>query len=99
MAAKAAVKTVKAKKLKKKAQTVKKAIVVKNQKGVVSYKVVKFKNKKAKKALKLNTKNGSIKVKKGTKKGTYKMTVAVTAKGDSNYKAMTKKVNVTVRVK
>ncbi|GEM_PF-3010189 len=99
MAAKAAVKTVKAKKLKKKAQTVKKAIVVKNQKGVVSYKVVKFKNKKAKKALKLNAKNGSIKVKKGTKKGTYRMTVAVTAKGDSNYKAMTKKVNVTVRVK
>ena len=44
-------------------------------------------------------KNGTIKVKKGTKKGKYKMTVAVTAKGDSNYKSATRKVNVIVKVK
>lgn len=99
MTVKAAVKNVKYKKLKKKKQIVSKVFTVKNARGTVSYKTVKFANSKAKKALSLNRKNGKITVKKGTKKGKYKMTVAVTARGDGNFKAATKKVTVTVRVK
>ena len=99
MTVKAKVKTVKAKKLKKKKQVVSKVFTVGNAKGTVTYKPVKWANKKAKKALKLNAKNGKITVKKGTKKGKYKVTVAVTAKGDGNYKPLTKRVTVTVRVK
>ena len=36
---------------------------------------------------------------KCAKKGKYKMTVAVTAKGDINYKSATRNVTVTVKVK
>jgi hypothetical protein len=86
--------TVKAKKAKKKAVTVK-PIKVKNAKGAVSYKVAK---KDKKKVLKLK-KNGSVKVKKGAKKGTYKMTVTVSVKGNANYAPVKKNVKVTVKVK
>ena len=96
---KAGIKNLKAKKLKRKSLTVKGVFKVTNAKGTVKYKAVKFANKKAKKALKLNAKNGTIKVKNGTKKGKYKMTVAVTAKGNGNYKSATRKVTVTVKVK
>ena len=84
--------TVKAKNLKKKAQTVK-AITVKNAKGKVTYKVTK---KNSKLTLK---KDGKITVKKKTKKGTYKMTVQVKAAGNAQYKAGTKSVKVTIKVK
>ena len=40
-----------------------------------------------------------ITVKKGTKKGTYKIVVAVTAAGNEQYEARTKKVTVKVKVK
>ncbi len=86
--------TVKAKKAKKKAVTVK-PITVKNAKGAVSYKVAK---KDKKKVLTLK-KNGSVKVKKGAKKGTYKMTVTVSVKGNANYAPVKKNVKVTVKVK
>ena len=60
-------------------------------------------NSKSKKALSFNAKNGKITVKKGTKKGTYKMKVTVTAAGtntdDPQYKSGTKKVTVKVVVK
>ena len=42
---------------------------------------------------------GVITVKKGAKKGTYKIKVKVTAKGTSNYKALSKNVTVTIKVK
>ena len=85
-------KTVKAKALKKKALKVK-AITVKNAKGKVSYKKV-----SGSKKLSL-VKGGKIKVKKGTKKGTYKIKVKVTAKGNSTYKAASKTVTVKIKVK
>ena len=97
MKVKAVKKKVKAKALKKKAKTIK-PIVVKKAKGKVSYKVVGG-SKKAKKVLKLNKKTGKIKVKKGTKKGTYKIKVKVTASGKGNYKKMSQKVTVKVIVK
>ena len=44
-------------------------------------------------------KNGTIIVKKKTRKGTYKVKVRVKAAGNANYKSSTKTVTVTVRVK
>ena len=44
-------------------------------------------------------KNGKITVKKGLKKGTYRIQVKVTAAGNDIYKKMTKKVYVTIIVK
>ena len=86
---------VKYKKLKKRNQTVKraKALAVRNAQGAVTYKKTKG-NKKITVA-----KNGKITVKKGLKKGTYKIKVKVTAAGNSNYNKATKTVTVTVRVK
>ena len=96
---KAAVKTVKVKKLKKKAIKVT-PLTVKNAKGTLSYKVVGG-NAKSKKALKVNAKNGKVTVKKKTKKGKYtikvKVTAAATASGE--YNPFTKTVKVTVKVK
>ena len=43
--------------------------------------------------------NGNITVKKGLKKGTYKIKVNVTAAGNTTYKAVTKAVTVTIKVK
>ncbi len=87
--------TVKYGKLKKKAQTIKraKAITVKNAVGKVTYKKVKG-NKKITVA-----KNGKITVKKGLKKGTYTVRIKVTAAGNSNYNAAVKTVKVKIRVK
>ena len=44
-------------------------------------------------------KNGNITVKKGLKKGTYKVVVNVTAAGNSNYNKLTKAVTVKITVK
>ncbi len=89
--AKAVNKTIKAKKLKKKAVTFK-AVKVSGAKGKVTYKVTK-KNKK------LKFKNGKVTVKKKTKKGTYKIKVKVTAAGTSAYKKGEKTVTIKVKVK
>ena len=83
--------TVKAKDVKKKAKTVK-AITVKKNKGKVTY------TKKSGKFA-VNKTTGKITVKKGTKKGTYKVKVAVKAAGNADYKAATKNVTVTIKVK
>ena len=86
-------KTVKAKKAKKKAVKVKKAVTVKGAKGKVAY-------KKAGGNKKLSiTKKGVIKVKKGTKKGTYKIKVKVSAAKTASYNAAATVVTVTVKVK
>ncbi len=90
-------KTVKAKKLKKKARTIA-PLKVTNAKGTVSYKVVGGKAK-AKKALKVNAKTGKITVKKKTKKGTYTIMVQISATGTTQYKAGSKTVAVKVKVK
>ena len=87
--------SVKASKLKKNKKTFTKAGVftVKKARGSVTFKKVSgSKNLTISKA-------GKITVKKGTKKGTYKIKVAVTAAGNDNYKAGTKNVTVKVVVK
>ena len=80
-------KTVKVKfsKLKKKAQKLKATKVVKFTKkgqGTLTYKKVKG-NKK----ITINKKNGKVTIKKGLKKGTYKVKVKIQAKGNANYMA------------
>ena len=94
---KASKKTIKASKLKKKAQTVK-SIIVKSAQGTVSYKITGG-NKKSKKALKINSKTGKITVKKKAKKGAYKVKVTVTASGNEIYNAGSKTVTVIIKVK
>ena len=91
-------KTVKLKKLKKKNQTVK-AITVKNAEGKVTYKITSA-SKKIKKLVKISSK-GVITVKKWkkAKKGTYKIKVKITAKGNTNYSAKTVSKMVKFNVK
>ncbi|MCR5544483.1 MAG: MBG domain-containing protein [Eubacterium sp.] len=99
---------IKYKKLKKKAQTVKRAKAMKVSKkyGKVTYKLTaakkgskKIKLSKAKKYFKINSKTDKIKVKKGLKKGTYKVTVKVTAAGGTNYTTVKKSVTFKIKVK
>ncbi len=94
MTVKAKIKKVKRSKLRKKRQIVKKAIIVKNAKGKVTFKKLGGSSK-----LLVNKKTGNIIVKKGTKKGTFKIKVRVTAAGTAKYKAMTKKVVVKIKVR
>ena len=94
MKVKAVTKTVKAKALKKSRKVVK-AITVKNAKGKVTYKKVSPKNKK----FTVNKKTGKITIKKGLKKGTYKVKVKVRAAGNSKYLPAAKTVTVKIRVK
>ena len=91
-------KTVKVKfsKLKKKAQKLKVTKVVKFTKkgqGTLTYKKVKG-NKK----ITINKKNGKVTIKKGLKKGTYKVKVKIKAKGNANYKASAFKT-ITFKIK
>ena len=92
--------TLKKKALKKKAQklAISKVMTVKKAQGTVTYNGVGV-NKKSKKALKINAKNGQITVKKKTKKGTYKMKITVKAAGNSNYNALSVTKTVTIKVK
>jgi hypothetical protein len=87
--------TVKYTKLKKKNQTILRssAISVSNAKGTVTYK----KSSGNSKITVAST--GKFTVKKGLKKGTYKVKVKVTAAGNSQYKSLTKIVTVTIKVK
>ena len=50
-------------------------------------------------AFTVNKTNGKITVKKGLKKGTYKIKVKISSRATANYNAGTKTVFVTVRVK
>ena len=93
MTVKAATKTLKAKKLKKKAQIVS-AITVVRQGVVPTYRKLSGSAK-----LTVNAKTGKITVKKKTKKGTYRIKVRVTSATNVNYKAAYKDVTVTVKVK
>ena len=94
--------TVKARTISLKKKTVKKKaksfasakwITVNSAQGKVTYKKVKGSGRIA------VASNGKLTVRKGTKKGTYKITVSATAAGNANYKPITKSVIVTIRVK
>lgn len=87
--------SVKYKKLKKKKQTIslKKAIVVSNAQGAVTFKKLSG-NKKITVA-----KNGKMTLKKGLKKGTYKIKIQVTAAGNNEYNPLIKTVTVKIKVK
>ena len=58
-----------------------------------------MKKKTYKKYFAVNAKNGKITVKKGLKKGTYTLTVAVTSKGDTNHNKKTQNVTIKIVVK
>ena len=93
---------VKAKALKKKAQKLAVAKVLtftKPGQGTVTYKLAGVTKPKFKKYFKVAAKTGKITIKKGLKKGTYKVKVKVTAAGNSNYNAVTKNVTFKVKVK
>lgn len=87
--------TVKFTKLKKKNQTIalKNVMTVSKAQGKVTFKKASG-NKKITVA-----KNGKITVKKGLKKGTYKIKVKVTAAGTAEYKTATKTVTIAIKVK
>ena len=84
-------------KVKKKSRSVKGGIVFASAPaGKVTYTKVK---KGSSKRLSINKKTGKITVKKGTKRGTYKIKVKVKAKGNASYNSATKTVTVKVKVK
>ena len=87
--------TVKLANLKKKNQTIlqKNAFAISKAQGKVTFKKASG-NKKI-----TVVKSGKITVKKGLKKGTYKVKVKVTAAGNANYKALAKTVTVVIKVK
>lgn len=98
---------IKYKKLKKKAQTIKRAkmMTVSKKYGKVTYQLTgvkkgnkKIKLGKAKKDFKISPATGDIKLKKGLKKGVYKVTVKVTAAGGKNYTSATKTVTFKIKV-
>lgn len=93
--------TVKASKVKNKNQAIKRAkyLTVSNAQGKLSYKLTKVTKTKFKKYFKVNASTGKITVKKGLKKGTYKLKIKVTAAGNSNYLSGETSVTVTVKVK
>ena len=79
-----------------KTKTVKraKAFKISKAKGKVTYKKI-----SGSKKITVNKKNGNVTIKKGLKKGTYKVKVKVQAAGDSVYaKSKAKTVTVTVKV-
>ena len=88
---------VKFKKLRKKKQKLSVAKVITfNSKGqgTLSYKKV-----SGSKKITINTKTGKVTVKKGLKKGTYKVKVTITARGSSIYASAAKSVTFKVKVK
>ena len=89
-------KTLKYKTLKKKTLTFKIAAVDKF-KAKKTYKLTKV-PKKAKKYIKVS-KAGKVTVKKGIKKGTYKIKVRITAPATKNYKALKVTKQITIKVK
>ena len=88
--------TVKFSKLNKKAQKLKVTKVVrftKKGQGTLTYKKVKG-NKK----ITINKRTGKVTIKKGLKKGTYKVRMKIKAKGNANYKASAYKT-ITFKIK
>lgn len=71
-----------------------KGIDINNYEGSLS-----FKKKKGSQKILINKTSGKITIKKGLKKGRYKVLLAVTASGNENYNKMTKEVTFIVVVK
>ncbi len=89
--------TVKYTELNKKAQTlnISKVLITKKKgQGTITYKQV-TKNKN----ITINKKTGKITLKKGLKKGKYKVKIKVTAAGNNNYKKSAKNVTLIITVK
>ena len=88
--------TVKYSKVKSAKQTISrtKVLTVSKAKGTVTYTKV-----SGSKNITIAKSTGKVTVKKGTKKGTYKIKVKVKAAGTSSYKALTKTVTFTIKVK
>ena len=101
MKVKAKTAALKYKKLKTRKQTIaaKNAVAVSKAKGKVTYKLVSVTKKSFKKYFTVQKKTGKITVKKGLKKGTYKLKIKVTAAGNSSYKSLSKTVTCKIRVK
>ena len=94
--------TIRYRKLKKKSRIVKAAKAYKfsnKGKGTRIYKKVSVNRKKYAKKFKVNRKTGKITVKKGIKKGTYKVKIKITAAGNDTYQESSKTVTVRIRVK
>ena len=94
--------TVKYKKLKKKTQTLKVTKVIKfinKGKGNRTYKLAGVTKAKYKKYFKINKNTGKLTIKKGLKKGTYKVKIKVKASGNSGYKPSEKTVTSKIKVK
>ena len=89
----------KAKKLRKKAQTVKSPVKVTGNKTKVTYKLAGVKKAKFKSKFKVNAGNGTITVKKGVKKGTYTVSIKVTTAANDKYAAVSKNVAVKIKIK
>ena len=87
--------SVKASKTKKKSVGIAKNKIfnITNAQGKVT-----FKKKSGPKNLCISS-SGKITIKKGTKKGTYKLKVSVNAAGNANYEAVTKMVTIRVKVR
>lgn len=91
--AKVTSKTLKASAVKKKAQQIAPGASV-NSKGKLSYKKL-----SGDKNISVNTKTGTLTVKKGTKKGSYKVKVKISAAATGNYNAGSRTVTFTIKVK
>lgn len=93
--------TIRYSKLKKKSQTIKasKAFTASKGNGTLTYSISKVSKSRFKKYFSINKKTGNITVKKGLKKGTYKVTISVKASGTTYYKSATKKVTTKIVVK
>ena len=72
--------------------------VAKNQ-GTKTYTLSSINKIKFKKYFAVNSKTGTLTVMKGVPKGSYIIEVSVKAAGNTNYKAVTKKVKFTITVK
>ena len=92
---------IKASKLKKKKQIIKptKSLRICNAVGNLNFKLAGVNKKKFKKYFKVNANNGNITIKKGLRKGTYKLKIDITAAGDANHMDAMNRITVTVRVK
>ncbi len=76
-----------------------KAYRIQKARGKVTYKLKSVSRKKFKKYFKVNAKTGKITVRKGLKKGTYKLKVRVKDAGTKWYRQSTKTVTVKIRVR
>ena len=68
-------------------------------KGKLTYKLAGVSDKKYRKYFKVSSKTGKITVKKGIKRGKYKLRIKVRDAGDFSYKAKTRTANVIVRIR